>query len=211
MCLPFLRCMCSSAWCSCVYRHSGACSSAWCSCVYCPSVARAAVRGAHVFTVPQVRVQQCVVLMCLSSLRCVLRGAHVFTVLQVRVQQCVVSLAGDHSVALLSLKEMRVVLLAAHHPCPVVAVKWRPLHDFLVVATADGALHVWQMDTGLYELWVFGRWTQVCMGPCTSSRWSQVCMGRCTPGRWTQVCIGPCTSGRWTQVCMGPCTSGRCV
>ena len=61
--------------------------------------------------------------------------------------------------ALVSLKEVRVVLLAAHHPCPITAVKWRPLHDFLVVATADGALHVWQMDTG-GRLWWGGahRW-----------------------------------------------------
>ncbi|KAF2368717.1 WD40-repeat-containing domain, partial [Trinorchestia longiramus] len=65
----------------------------------------------------------------------------------VRVQQCVVSVAGDHSVALLSLKEARVVLLAAHHPCPVTALKWRPLHDFMVVATQDGSVHVWQMET----------------------------------------------------------------
>ena len=82
------------------------------------------------------------------------------------MQQCIVSLSGDHSVALISLKEMRVVLLAAHHPCPITAIKWRPLHDFLMVATSDGAVHVWQMDTGHLDRVVSGVVAEEILAAC---------------------------------------------
>ena len=42
------------------------------------------------------------------------------------------SVASDHSVTLLSLKERRTVLLASRHMFPVQTIKWRPLDDFLV-------------------------------------------------------------------------------
>ena len=65
-----------------------------------------------------------------------------------RIQQCICSVASDNSVALLSLKEKRCVLLASKHIFPVHTIKWRPLDDFLVVGCADGTTYVWQMDTG---------------------------------------------------------------
>ena len=65
-----------------------------------------------------------------------------------RVQFCVCSVASDNSVALLSLKERRTVMLASRHMFPVTTIKWRPLNDFLIVGCADGTTYVWQMETG---------------------------------------------------------------
>ena len=65
-----------------------------------------------------------------------------------RVQGCVCSVASDNSVALLSLKERRCVMLASRHLFPVVTIKWRPLDDFLIVGCSDGTSYIWQMETG---------------------------------------------------------------
>jgi outer membrane murein-binding lipoprotein Lpp len=65
-----------------------------------------------------------------------------------RVQYCVCSVASDNSVALLSLKERRCVMLASRHLFPVVTIKWRPLDDFIIVGCSDGTSYVWQMETG---------------------------------------------------------------
>ena len=67
------------------------------------------------------------------------------------MQQCICSVAADYSVALLSLKERKCLMLASRHLFPVTMVKWRPLDDFLVVATEDGSVSVWQMETGTWE------------------------------------------------------------
>nr|XP_027238143.1 WD repeat-containing protein 7-like [Penaeus vannamei] len=64
-----------------------------------------------------------------------------------RIQNCICSISEDHSVALLSIKERKLVLLASKHLYPVLTVKWRPEHDFLMVATQDGSVYVWQMET----------------------------------------------------------------
>ena len=65
-----------------------------------------------------------------------------------RIQHCICSVASDNSVALLSLKERRCVMLASRHLFPVVTIKWRPLDDFLIVGCSDGTTYVWQMETG---------------------------------------------------------------
>lgn len=68
--------------------------------------------------------------------------------LQPRIQKCVCSVASDHSVTLLSLAERKCVVLASRHLFPVVTIKWRPLDDFMIVGCSDGAVYVWQMETG---------------------------------------------------------------
>ena len=68
--------------------------------------------------------------------------------LQSRILFCVASVASDHSMALLSVKERKCVLLAARQLFPVTAVRWRPLDDFLLIGCSDGSLFVWQMETG---------------------------------------------------------------
>ncbi|XP_071861374.1 WD repeat-containing protein Rbcn-3B isoform X15 [Bombus fervidus] len=65
-----------------------------------------------------------------------------------RIQKCVCSVASDHSVTLLSLAERKCVVLASRHLFPVVTIKWRPLDDFMIVGCSDGAVYVWQMETG---------------------------------------------------------------
>lgn len=67
---------------------------------------------------------------------------------QPRILQCVCSIASDHSVALLSLKECKPVMIANRHLFPVLYVKWRPLDDYLLVKCADGGVFVWQIETG---------------------------------------------------------------
>lgn len=70
--------------------------------------------------------------------------------LQTRILSCVGSVASDHSVTLLSLKERKCILLAGRHLFPVRTIKWRPLDDFMVVGCTDGTVYVWQMETGKY-------------------------------------------------------------
>ncbi|XP_016841796.1 WD repeat-containing protein 7 isoform X1 [Nasonia vitripennis] len=65
-----------------------------------------------------------------------------------RIQKCVCSVASDHSVTLLSLAERKCVVLASRHLFPVVTIKWRPYDDFMIVGCSDGAVYVWQMETG---------------------------------------------------------------
>ena len=68
--------------------------------------------------------------------------------LQTRVLSCICSVASDHSLALLSVKELKPVLLASRQMFPILTVKWRPLDDFLIIACTDGSVYVWQMETG---------------------------------------------------------------
>ncbi|PAV62290.1 hypothetical protein WR25_03965 isoform D [Diploscapter pachys] len=73
-----------------------------------------------------------------------------------QVVKCVCSIAADHSVALLNIKEMRCMLLASRHPHPVKDVKWRPLDDFMLVKLDDGSVYVWQMETANIDRIVTG-------------------------------------------------------
>uniref|UniRef100_A0A671Q6B1 WDR72-like alpha-solenoid domain-containing protein n=1 Tax=Sinocyclocheilus anshuiensis TaxID=1608454 RepID=A0A671Q6B1_9TELE len=72
-----------------------------------------------------------------------------------RVQHCVCSVASDHSVGLLSLRERKCIMLASRHLFPIQVIKWRPCDDYLVVGCSDGSVYVWQMDTGEPGLGVF--------------------------------------------------------
>lgn len=71
-----------------------------------------------------------------------------FFLYQARVQHCVCSVASDHSVGLLSLREKKCIMLASRHLFPIQVIKWRPSDDYLVVGCSDGSVYVWQMDTG---------------------------------------------------------------
>ena len=61
------------------------------------------------------------------------------------------SVGQDHSVSLVGLRDRKVVLLAIRHTFPVETIRWRPKDDFMVVACFDGAVYVWQMETGIIE------------------------------------------------------------
>lgn len=66
--------------------------------------------------------------------------------------QSVCSVASDHSVALLALKDKKCIMLASRHLFPVQVIKFRPLDDFMIVGCADSSVYVWQMETGRYFL-----------------------------------------------------------
>ncbi|XP_037094833.1 WD repeat-containing protein 7-like [Pollicipes pollicipes] len=83
-----------------------------------------------------------------------------------RMQQCICSVADDYSVALLSLKERKCLMLASRHLFPIATVKWRPLDDFLVVSTEDGSVSVWQMETGHLDRVVHGTTAQEVLSAC---------------------------------------------
>ena len=72
-------------------------------------------------------------------------------ILQPRVLSCVCSVASDHSLALLSLRERKCTLLAARQLFPIEVVKWRPLDDYVVIGCTDGSVYVWQMETGIWN------------------------------------------------------------
>ncbi|KAI5091513.1 WD repeat-containing protein 7, partial [Silurus meridionalis] len=74
----------------------------------------------------------------------------------IRVQNCVCSVASDHSVGLLSLRERKCIMLASRHLFPIQVIKWRPCDDYLVVGCSDGSVYVWQMDTGALDRCVMG-------------------------------------------------------
>ncbi|XP_023570958.1 WD repeat-containing protein 7 isoform X3 [Octodon degus] len=73
-----------------------------------------------------------------------------------RVQHCICSVASDHSVGLLSLREKKCIMLASRHLFPIQIIKWRPADDYLVVGCSDGSVYVWQMDTGALDRCVMG-------------------------------------------------------
>lgn len=78
--------------------------------------------------------------------------------MQTRVQHCICSVASDHSVGLLSLRERKCIMLASRHLFPIQVIKWRPADDYLVVGCSDGSIYVWQMDTGENAAGVDPRW-----------------------------------------------------
>ena len=69
-------------------------------------------------------------------------------IFQTRILSCVCSVANDHSVALISLKEKRPLVFASRHMFPVQSVKWRPIEDYMVISCTDSTAYIWQMETG---------------------------------------------------------------
>lgn len=83
-----------------------------------------------------------------------------------RVLSCICSVASDHSVALLSLKERKCTMLASRHLFPISVIKWRPLDDFMIVGCCDGSVYVWQMETGHLDRVVQGIIAEEILGAC---------------------------------------------
>lgn len=65
------------------------------------------------------------------------------------------SVASDHSVALLALKDKKCIMLASRHLFPIQVIKFRPLDDFMIVGCGDGSVYVWEMETGTHEIFYF--------------------------------------------------------
>lgn len=87
-----------------------------------------------------------------------------------RIQQSICSVATDHSVAILSLRERKCVMLAASHTSMVTTIKWRPHDDFILVACADGGLFVWQMETGHLDRYLTGVTATQVLESCDDSQ-----------------------------------------
>ncbi|KAK3086238.1 hypothetical protein FSP39_015629 [Pinctada imbricata] len=83
-----------------------------------------------------------------------------------RVLSAVCSVASDHSVTLLSLKDRKCIMLAGRHLFPVQTIKWRPLDDFMVVSCSDGTVYVWQMETGHLDRVVHGITAEEILNNC---------------------------------------------
>ncbi|XP_071942422.1 WD repeat-containing protein 7-like isoform X1 [Antedon mediterranea] len=83
-----------------------------------------------------------------------------------RVLMCVCTVASDHSVALLSLRDRKCVMLAGRHLFPVKQIKWRPAEDFLIVGCQDGSVYVWQMETGHLDRIVHGNTAEDILDAC---------------------------------------------
>lgn len=87
-----------------------------------------------------------------------------------RIQQSICSVATDHSVAILSLRERKCVMLAASHTSMVTTIKWRPMDDFILVSCADGGLFVWQMETGHLDRYLTGVTASQVLESCDESQ-----------------------------------------
>ncbi|XP_054707757.1 WD repeat-containing protein 7-like [Uloborus diversus] len=83
-----------------------------------------------------------------------------------RVLQSICSVASDHSVALLALKDKKCIMLASRHLFPIQVIKWRPLDDFMVVGCADGSVYVWEMETGHLDRYVQGLSAEEILSAC---------------------------------------------
>ncbi|KAL3860797.1 hypothetical protein ACJMK2_010864, partial [Sinanodonta woodiana] len=83
-----------------------------------------------------------------------------------RILSSVCSVAADHTVTLLSLKERKCILMAARHLFPVQCIRWRPLDDFMVVSCSDGTVYVWQMETGHLDRVVHGMTGEEILNNC---------------------------------------------
>lgn len=75
-------------------------------------------------------------------------------------------MASDHSVALISLKERKCVMLASRHLFPISTIKWRPLDDFIIVGCIDGSIYVWQMETGHLDRVLHGMAAEEILSAC---------------------------------------------
>uniref|UniRef100_A0A914PX59 Uncharacterized protein n=1 Tax=Panagrolaimus davidi TaxID=227884 RepID=A0A914PX59_9BILA len=77
-------------------------------------------------------------------------------VLGTRILHTICSIANDNSVALLSLKEKKCILLASRQIFPIIDIHWRPLDDLMMVRCTDDSLYVWQMETANLDRIVTG-------------------------------------------------------
>ncbi|XP_072038348.1 WD repeat-containing protein 7-like isoform X2 [Amphiura filiformis] len=98
-----------------------------------------------------------------------------------RVLTCVCTIASDHSVALLSLRDRKCMMLASRHLFPIKTIKWRPLDDFLVVGCEDGSVFVWQMETGHLDRIAQGNIAEDILGACDQG--TQAIENMLTPGQ----------------------------
>lgn len=84
-----------------------------------------------------------------------------------RILNCVCSIASDNSACLLSLKELKCLLLASRQQFPIIDVRWRPLDDFLLLRCEDDSVYVWQIETGNLDRIITGLVADEIMEACS--------------------------------------------
>lgn len=87
-----------------------------------------------------------------------------------RVASAICSVSVDHSVAILSLRDRRCAFLASQHPFPIVAVRWKPYDDFLIVKCFDGSVFVWELRTGVLDRVLCGVAAEEVVYDCEEAR-----------------------------------------
>ena len=73
-----------------------------------------------------------------------------------RIAHSVCSIASDSSVAVVNVREQRVLIVASAHASMVEDVKCRISDSLLLVSCRDGELYVWEMESGSLERGVTG-------------------------------------------------------
>lgn len=63
----------------------------------------------------------------------------------------VCSVGRDNSVAIISLTELREILMCSNHCTSITHVRWKPVDDLMLVRCKDGKVYIWQMDTGVLD------------------------------------------------------------
>ncbi|XP_055517056.1 WD repeat-containing protein 72-like isoform X2 [Leucoraja erinacea] len=85
------------------------------------------------------------------------------------MHQAICCVANDNSVALLSLQCRTCLMHARKHLSPVQIIKWRPAEDLLIVECIDGAVYVWDIETGTLDRHETGEVAKAIIGSCDDS------------------------------------------
>ncbi|XP_072889222.1 WD repeat-containing protein 72-like isoform X6 [Hemitrygon akajei] len=85
------------------------------------------------------------------------------------MRQTICCVANDNSVALLSLQCRACLMHARKHLSPVSLIKWRPAEDLLIVGCKDGAVYVWDIETGTLDRHETGEIAKAIIGSCDDS------------------------------------------
>ncbi|XP_069766872.1 WD repeat-containing protein 72-like isoform X3 [Narcine bancroftii] len=83
--------------------------------------------------------------------------------------QAICCVSNDNSVALLSLHCRTCLMHARKHLSPVKIIKWRPAEDLLIVGCKDGAVYVWDIQTGTLDRHETGEVAKAIIGLCDDS------------------------------------------
>ncbi|KAL0268227.1 UNVERIFIED_CONTAM: hypothetical protein PYX00_010255 [Menopon gallinae] len=93
---------------------------------------------------------------------------------KMRIRHSICSVASDHSVAILNLKELKCIVLASRQLFPVVTINWRPLDDFIIIECFDGTVYIWEMETGHLDRVLHGVTAQEVIYACKESNHEDV-------------------------------------
>ncbi|XP_056428319.1 WD repeat-containing protein 72 isoform X2 [Hyla sarda] len=85
---------------------------------------------------------------------------------KVKLFQSIYCICSDNSVALLNLQERICFFHARKHLFPVKSLKWHPVEEVLVVGCEDGAVYVWEIESGTLERHETGEMAKAILTAC---------------------------------------------